>query len=744
MSGEPEARIPLSDSWWLWPVAGLRSAGMPAERVLGLADPAAGDGEGVRAALAAVVQDPWFREALTWQNRELIRYWVGDYAKRLAAGDATLHRRSHREGILARYVQRYATKNETIGFFGPVGWARLERAAPAPLDPGPTAGERYRRSYFESRALAELAARWQADPELRAHLCPCRDLSARLTPDTLVRVRRKPVPLTADEHAVLSHSDGTAPPAQILKRLKAERPDLGFESVDEVLSILAKLARGGLLAWGLRLPVDERAEEHLARQLAEVPGEVGQRYRRLLDSLVSLRGPVDQAAGDPDRLANALDAVADRYHELSGGPGRRTNQERRTGREILWTDALLDADVVIGAPALAALGRPLELLLDICRWLTWRIAEGIAGEVTRRVRDRGPQDFSVLIAELAPELTGAPGSTLDRVIAQMRATVAELLGLPATVRELRVSTERFSADWQAAFAAPGPGWAAARMHSPDVMLATPGRDAAGAGDYRWIIGEIHVAVNTLDNRCFVVNQARPGQVERLFRASTPGQRYVPAFPRHWPDIDSRTYPPLTVQVPDRLVYWAIDPDDVMPLELPRLACAGLEVTLRDGAPVVTDRQQLAVPFAEFAGELLSFLVGNAFTPFGPERHTPRVVMDDVVVQRETWHLPVGELLGAIGPDTPPARLADLLAGYSVPRFVFVRAPGDPKPVYCDLSSTLLLKNVIRILRRSEDGDCVVRVQEMLPAFPDLWLETPRGRHTSELRLVAVDTLGWPG
>src|SRR5262249_18465758 len=78
------------------------------------------------------------------------------------------------------------------------------------------------------------------------------------------------------------------------------------------------------------------------------------------------------------------------------------------------------------------------------------------------------------------------------------------------------------------------------------------------------LGEVHVAVNTLENRCFVVQEERPGEVAALMAESTPGRRYVPAFPRTWPDLSARAYPPLAIDLPDRYVHWAIEAVDSLP------------------------------------------------------------------------------------------------------------------------------------------------------------------------------------
>jgi len=56
------------------------------------------------------------------------------------------------------YAQRYCVKNDTIGFFGPVAWGRIE-AGEESLDflPGPSLIKK-RQAYFENWAVDRIAA----------------------------------------------------------------------------------------------------------------------------------------------------------------------------------------------------------------------------------------------------------------------------------------------------------------------------------------------------------------------------------------------------------------------------------------------------------------------------------------------------------------------------------------------------------------------------------------------------------
>jgi hypothetical protein len=110
--------VPLSQNWALWRDFAIRSAGFP---VSGLAVFGSGD---EAAALKAVARNPRFREALAWQNRSVLGM--------LADLDHTSPgRRRRSEDMVASYWQRYCSKNDTIGFFGPLAWGSIATSGPA-------------------------------------------------------------------------------------------------------------------------------------------------------------------------------------------------------------------------------------------------------------------------------------------------------------------------------------------------------------------------------------------------------------------------------------------------------------------------------------------------------------------------------------------------------------------------------------------------------------------------------------
>lgn len=133
---------------------------------------------------------------------------------------------------------------------------------------------------------------------------------------------------------------------------------------------------------------------------------------------------------------------------------------------------------------------------------------------------------------------------------------------------------------------------------------------------------------------------------------------------------------------------------------------------------------------------------DAFGMVPPLPHQPRIVVDNLVVARETWRVPIaGTGLTRSGDDAARflayQQFADRLG---LPRRVFIRVTGERKPVYVDRRSPLLITSLLHLVRgAAERPNAELTVTEMLPDREHLWLPDADGDlYTSEFRLVAVD------
>ena len=172
--------VPLGWDWALRRDFAVRSAGFP---VSGL-DAFGTDEEGAR--LRDIAADPAFREAVTWQNRDVLATTADGL---LQAGGAPSKQR-RREEVLARYWQRYCSKNDTIGFFGPLAWGEVRDNGPA-LTQDSRSLVRDRTVHMETWCLERFLQAFIDDPWLPLGPWPEEDARIRIDSiaDTTARER---------------------------------------------------------------------------------------------------------------------------------------------------------------------------------------------------------------------------------------------------------------------------------------------------------------------------------------------------------------------------------------------------------------------------------------------------------------------------------------------------------------------------------------------------------------------------
>lgn len=145
----------LVPGWALWRDFAVRSAGFPVE---GLDAFGSGD-ESLR--LRAVARDARFQEAVAWQNPAALVNAVLNQAHGVVSKPSRVRQR---EEVVASYWQRYCAKNDTIGFYGPLAWGRIEDDGPRlRARCGALVGERS--VHLEAWGVQALAA--ALDPELK-------------------------------------------------------------------------------------------------------------------------------------------------------------------------------------------------------------------------------------------------------------------------------------------------------------------------------------------------------------------------------------------------------------------------------------------------------------------------------------------------------------------------------------------------------------------------------------------------
>lgn len=613
--------VPLAGDWEMWRDFAVRSAGFP---VSGLDVFGPGDESG---RLSEAAQDPRFQEAVTWQNPAALANAVLKVAGRSPTKPS---RARGREEIVASYLQRYCGKNDTIGFFGPLAWGRIEDDGP-PLHASSGRLVRESQVYFEAWPVQALAETLDPDLRIAAGPYPERELRAAL-----------------ERH-----------------------PDAGIR--DRGLAALTRLeaARDGV------------------------------------------------AAAPPNELRTRLAAFDETFVELTGHDATRNPGMAYGARTLCYLDCMRDLDVTMSSSFIQDMAPALQTLFEAGRWYAGRV-NGIGRrviDVALPAGDRVP--FAPVLMQVVRALMQLPPE-IDDAVAELHDRLETLLADPdpATV----------GARAAAAFADREPTWRHGAFQSVDLQIAAASEEAAAAGDYLGVVGDVHVGHNPLFQGVFAHRHPDPAAfLSRFSEVIGPGMPIL--LPPWGPGmfVESRGMPVS----PDDAVHIAVMPTT--------RAQGGRRTWLPDelfveGREVVDASGEVRLPIDEVFGIPIFVSAVRTFTLLPQQEHAPRMTIGRMVLRREGWSIPATDI---------PERADDVAAfarDRDMPRRVFMKSPLERKPMYLDTESAALSRILCRQARHArETPGARIEFTEMLPGPDECWLADADGnRYVSELRMVAVE------
>lgn len=706
-------------------------------------------------AIRELLESEGLREAIIWQNRRAFHSGIDSLLRAALTAENTPQgfKQRQNEQLIASYVQRYTVKNDTIGFFGPVGWAKVHDSGPA-IEVRPGANLLSKRTvYFESWCIDQIAALFSRSGSFRKWAAP-RLLPYYYVQDrTLYRSTDPPSLLPAKMAAVLRACDGSRVAHAIAFELIRD-PGLQFTSEKQVYELLEQAADEGLIMWAFECQVGPNAAADLRAQFERIEDNALRRQALAgLEELENGRQAVARAAGNPCALDRALGELDEKFSQLSGIAPTRDAGATYAGRTLVYEDCQRDLEMNIGPELIRDLDAPLQLLLMSARWFTF--------EAAKVVRQMFKKTYDELVAfsgstvvdgvsfwrKVHPALSDETKTLLRPCVSELQRRWAHLLSLDFTRSRAAFRSHDLKARVNAAFAAPGPGWSLARYHSPDLMISARNVEDIQRGLFHFVLGELHLGFNTLTSVVFFEQHPAQEELMRATELDMPEPCVIPIPPRYVPGITTRTTQSLIPEKDHRLAF-SYDscirhPSRTLPLSslLIEQHYGGLIARTREGG--------LRFDLIELFGGILSVLTADVFSLLPRARHRPRVSIDRMVVAREAWSFAAEELVWATASSDAERFLGirRWMRECALPSRVFVKLKGERKPMFVDTESPVLVELLGRAVRRvasngNHDGESGgVEVTEMLPGVEESWLSDAAGnRYTSELRLVAVDLL----
>jgi len=636
-------RPALGGGWMLWRHALVRGAGFPfalLEEVFRC--------EEWECALRNIAAEPQFRAAVTWQNRPAVANALDPL---LRHGPGRRDAKTRRQlALVARYLQRYCAKNDTIGFFGPVGWATLGG------DGHFRAGEELlsaRATFFEPWAVLALAQSVMGEERIEAPVTLPGHL--RVWRGKLI-APAETIALTADELRLLQTVDGSSA-ATLLKRVGASR------------ALLEAMASRGMVRW--EFPVS-----------------------------ISLY-PVDPEID--------LQAMETAFEERTRIAARRDSP---WARGIVFEECRRDIAMDPGRVAIERIAPALRVVLRIARWYTFTIGRRLAKALLREHRRFGRARVPLPVFWLRTEPL-FDEEIVPSVVAELRSRMARLwsLGDRLDVAEANAFVARH-------FRAPCPGWPGARHHAPDLMWDAPSAEALLAGEGTPVLSELHPGVTPFTTLSVLSLCPVVEELVNEWQLDFP-EPLVSPIP--WEEYARSTHDARLAKH-----HWHLDVGDAFASDRPAdqvLRAADFDVVELEGR-LLAVRKSLRLDLLAVFERRVKLRAATAFTLHDGAGVSPRRFIGPLVVQRAQWR--VSSLPGDV------RQWRELLG---IPERVFVRVPGEIKPIYADLTSPVSADMLVRFAR----GAPHVTISEMLPGPDGLWLRDAAERtYTSELRMIAVD------
>jgi hypothetical protein len=713
--------------------------------------------------VASFQQDDLLRDVLLLSNDEnypLFESWLA------APGEVTGRRGRKMVDLLTKYLQRVTTKNETHSHFGPVTAGSVDRTQ---AGVSWSRAEPQRVAYFSHWAAEQLAVKFGSDTELFERVRPrrrpwafLRDGQATLYAFTTEgglaadwRFTAVGSELLDEQHSwLLEHCDGV-PTVSELRALFAKRfgaRDADFDGT------LEHLARCGLAVARFETPVGAAQPlRELRRQMGE--GDLGApkaqeanralaEFEQLLDDLA--HGPL------PSRPAT-VHALKERFSELSGKPAHRGSGRHYADRSVFFEECHSPVrDFRIGhslasfienelAPVyeLALAGPRLRVIREnaaLADWVSERFGVGVQVPLDRLYEAYFADRPSLL------RLCDGIDAELDRLDLALTST---LLGdMDTSVAEVEVPPDRLTAFLERCPTHP------TALCNPDVMLAAADVEALDQGDFLAVVGDCHAVRELLTHTSFAPLLQQhlpdlPGQAVAAYQRLLEDDELLCDMARSHPD-KTATQIPLTI--PDVEIFGrSAKPRSqvIQPARMNVVAVSGGGIELR--AQGIPQRLRLLAPPA--GGPSIR---QDPLSPFAFPRklgglglravhltHVPRIRIGRTVLQRELWRIPVGELrgigiagFGRTGDAAEFYAACRLRERHRLPQYLFAKFATEPKPLYVDFESPLLVRQLFRI---AQGATGQVQFIEMLPGPDQLWLTHEGKRYTTEIRCAVFSS-----
>lgn len=695
----------------------LRSAGLPRSALTGLLAPSRLLGRGATTdevtacraeelrVLRNLAASPGLRLAVSWQNGRMLRDVLDPLIK--SAELPRNAKRRQREQTAAKYLQRYTTKNETIGHFGPSAWGQFSEGPNEHSGSGETLTATVR---WELWAWSELTAAMSADPLVWPHCTVVRNALVHLDGDA-AHVFGQRLSLTSIQRDALRN---------------CTRPTLVSSLPRDVLETLMGL---GLVEVQVSLDPEDPAASLRRFLQSRVPNPARDRWLGVLNEAESRLACLVNPDLKAEEVASTLNEAANWLTETTGAPADRNPGRTYGARTPVFCDARRDVELTLDTNFFARVPA-LEGVLDSGARISQAAADAMEATFDRVLADRTSVSLATVWHELVSPAVASARTAAVESAAIERERWYRAVGICDN------GIQHFSTTWNAVRerlpVAPtrSSDWTGASVVSPDLLL----RGVSGhlPSSPRIVLGEVHLGVATMLQRAFTVThpsidrlRLEIADLAQIRREITPIEPdYSVPRKSYRTGLDTRVTPGP---------YLALR---TLPHEMSSewLPAHALTIFRAEAGWNVMDEDGRAYPLIDVFSTALTAIVVDKLQFSRPNGHTPRITIDDLVLTRESWVFDQAESAFGRFPNDQRT-LRAFLADRGAPESGYLKTMGE-KPVFVDARSPTYTDLFLKSLRSASRRNASLRFTEELPTGDELWLrDIDEELLTSEIRLT---------
>lgn len=700
----------------------------------------------MRRRLRAIAENQRFQEAVFLSSPDALENLRDGYL-----GTEVNGRRNRRsrwwERLLISYLQRFCTKNAATSFFGSLEYATAYRERPGhvyvkqrPARP-PYRSEGLV-SFWSAEALAESISN---DPEVWPYLRPWRNPLCVLGGDGCFRILGKSWTAPELDRKLFAAATGDNAISQIRTAL-APYPGA------EVDSRISELVRRKVLRTDIQIPSQTVQPVAWLTGYIETALAGWSKSACWLDHLRKLDALRKSYGGAPleKKIAVLREAEA-LFETVTGKAARRGEGAFYTDRTLLYEECYESLERFdLCRDFIQDFERRMQPILNMLATRA-NLYQGFVRAIGARVYDDAvtgtdPLDYFAYIAALRhmeqkygleePDFNAALRKT-DRFQTDLKNAFPDLARcLVEWDREMEATLRRKAGEAVISLVPPDLDWLdtsdfdhLSLFSSPDFMLCARDREALERGEYDIVISEVHATV-----MLWQAWMLEYPQFQRLARDMRAAMAALPHYERQACIVPPRQHRNFILEYPGYSIESFIRSEkerkDAIPLG--ELAVARGS----DGVYLQWAARRIPLELSCAPADWLHLAIFCApiilFVPLSLGRHTPRIVVDGIVYQREKWRIEASEILAMLGQASGFElflKCQEYRDRLGLPEHVFVSASAEVKPFYLNWSNFFLLELLAHLVRTNES----LSLTEMLPLPGDCWLADEQGHYMCELR-----------